>query len=94
MGKQLLPHKSVPSWVDLGTQSVFIQNTLDDRLPANVKHYIFYGTHDKVCGNTALDNRAVTGAVKTFDFDCTHSSILSDRKVFSQFNKILEKELL
>ncbi len=91
---QLLPHKSVPSWVDLGTQSVFIQNTLDDRLPANVKHYIFYGTHDKVCGNTALDNRAVLGAVKAFDFDCTHSSILSDRKVFSQFNKILEKELL
>lgn len=90
---QILPHKSIPVWVDLGTQSDFIKMTMEDRLPANINHYIFYGKNDKVCGDKALDDRAVACAVKSFGFDCTHDTILSDRKVFTRFTEILDKEL-
>ncbi len=90
---QVITHKSIPVWLDLGTQSAFIKKTMEDKLPRNVSHYIFYGKNDKLCGNKALDERAVSCAVKSFGSDCDHNSILSDRKVFSQFNKILEQEL-
>lgn len=90
---QRLPHKSIPVWVDLGTQSDFIKATLNEKYPASVSHYIFYGHHDKLSGNKAIDDRAVSCAIKSYAFDCTHDSILSDRKVFFQFNAILEKEL-
>lgn len=90
---QILIHKSIPVWVDMGTQSPFIKTTLENRLPPNVHHYIFYGENDKHCGSTATDDRAVTSAVETFAFNCDHTSILSDRKVFLKFNEILEKEL-
>lgn len=90
---QIITHKSIPVWVDLGTQSAFIKTTMEDKLPANINHYIFYGKNDKLCGDKALDERAVSCAIKSFGFDCTHNSILSDRKVFFQFNKILDKEL-
>jgi pimeloyl-ACP methyl ester carboxylesterase len=90
---QILIHKSIPVWVDLGTQSPFIKTTLEDRLPPNVRHYIFYGKNDKHCGSKATDDRAIICAVETFAFNCDHTSILSDRKVFLKFNEILEKEL-
>lgn len=90
---QIITHKSIPVWVDLGSQSDFIKHTLADKPPPTVRHYIFYGTNDKLSGNKALDDRAVSCAVKSLSFDCTHDSILNDRKVFSQFNAILEKEL-
>jgi hypothetical protein len=90
---QIITHKSIPVWVDLGTQSAFIKTSLEDKLPPNINHYIFYGTHDKLCGNKAPDERIVSRAVKTFGFESTHNSILSDRKVFVKFNEILEREL-
>lgn len=90
---QMLPHKSIPVWLDLGTQSLFIKTTLTEKLPPNVRHYIFYGNNDKQCGSRATDERAVTLAAETFAFDCDHVSILSDRGVFLKFNEILKKEL-
>jgi pimeloyl-ACP methyl ester carboxylesterase len=90
---QIMIHKSIPVWVDLGTQSAFIKTTMGDKLPAYVNHYNLYGKNDKVCGDKALDDRAVACAVKSFGFDCTHDTILSDRKVFFKFNEILNKEL-
>lgn len=90
---RVLRHKSIPVWVDLGTQSEFIQTTMDTRLPATIRHYNFYGKQDRLCGDAAVDHRAVSGAARSLGFDCTHDSILSDRKVFAQFNAILEKEL-
>jgi len=62
-------------------------------LPANVRYYLFYGKEDKVSKGKALDERAASDACEKFAFDCGHDSILSDRKVFIKFNKILEKEL-
>jgi hypothetical protein len=90
---QIITHKSIPVWMDLGSQSDFIRNTLQGQMPPTVRHYIFYGINDKLSGSKALDDRAVSCAVKCLEFDCTHDSILSSRKVFSQFNAILEKEL-
>jgi len=90
---QVIVHKSIPSWVDMGKQSVFINSSLGEKLPGHVKHYIFYGKNDKICGDKALDERAVRSAVKTLEFECTHDTILSDRKVFAEFKTILEKEL-
>jgi pimeloyl-ACP methyl ester carboxylesterase len=90
---QILPHKSIPVWLDLGTQSDFISATMNTKLPSIIHYYLFYGKTDKLAGETALDSRAVVGAAGVYGFDCTHDSILSDRRVFSQFNKILEKGL-
>lgn len=90
---QVIVHKSIPAWIDMGTQSSFIKTSLEEKLPPHIRHYIFYGTNDKLSGNKALDERVVTSAVTTVGFDCTHDSILSDRKVFAQFKTILEKEL-
>jgi hypothetical protein len=90
---QIITHKSIPVWVDLGTQSAFIKTTMESKLPPQVKHYIFYGKNDKLSGDKALDDRAVAGAAKTCESDCTHDTILSDRRVFTTFNAILDKEL-
>lgn len=90
---QIITHKSIPVWVDLGTQSPFIKTTLASRLPPGVRHYIFYGNNDTLCGNKAFDERATAGAVGTFAFDSDHTSILSDRKASSKFNEILDREL-
>ena len=90
---QRLPHKSIPVWLDLGTKSEFIQTTMNEKLPPHVSHYIFYGTKDELSGEKAKDERALSCAVKSWGFNCTHDNILSDRKVFAQFNAILEKEL-
>ena len=91
---QVMVHKSIPSWMDLGSQSVFIKRTMSAQLPAQIKYYLFYGKEDKVCRGNALDNRAASYARGKFGFDCDHDTILTDRKVFIKFNEILEKELL
>ncbi|MEE9912330.1 MAG: alpha/beta hydrolase [Deltaproteobacteria bacterium] len=90
---QILPHKSIPVWMDLGTQSPFIKTTLEDKMPPDVRHYIFYGKNDALCGNKALDERATAGAAEIFAFNCDHTSILNDRRVFSKFHEILDREL-
>jgi hypothetical protein len=41
----------------------------------------------------ATDERAVSCAVQSLAFDCTHDSILIKRDVFEQFSDILKKEL-
>jgi pimeloyl-ACP methyl ester carboxylesterase len=90
---QTLTHKSIPSWMDIGSQSIFIKRTMSAELPPYIHYYLFYGKEDKVSKGKALDERATSGAHEKFGFDCTHDSILTDRKVFLKFNEILEKEL-
>ena len=90
---QSRPHKSIPAWEELGTKSSFIQTTMSESLPAHVRHYIFYGTKDVLAADKATDERAVSCAVKSLAFDCTHDNILIKRDVFEQFSDILKKEL-
>jgi pimeloyl-ACP methyl ester carboxylesterase len=90
---QVMVHKSIPSWMDLGSQSVFIRRTMNAELPAQIKYYLFYGKEDKLSKGKALDDRAMLNAREKFGFDCDHNTILTDRKVFIKFNEILEKEL-
>ncbi|MRR17681.1 MAG: alpha/beta hydrolase [Deltaproteobacteria bacterium] len=90
---QIITHKSIPVWMDLGTQSPFIKTTLAGKLPPGVRHYIFYGNNDTLCGNKALDDRATAVAVEAFAFESDHTSILSDRKASLKFNEILNREL-
>jgi hypothetical protein len=89
---QKLPYKSIPSWMDVGSQSIFIKRTMSAELPSDIRYYLFYGKEDKVSKGKALDERAASGAYEKFAFDCNHDTILIDRKVFIKFNKILEKE--
>ncbi len=90
---QVLPHKSIPVWLDLGTQSEFISATMNAKLPSPVRHYLFYGRADKLTGGAEPDSRAAAGCAGVYGFDCTHDGILIDRRVYSQFNAILEKEM-
>jgi len=89
---QQLQHKSLPSWMDLGAQSVFIRRTLNAKLPRNIRYYLFYGKNDRICEGRALDERAVSDARQIFGFDCDHDSILSDRSVFRKFHDTLQRE--
>jgi pimeloyl-ACP methyl ester carboxylesterase len=89
---QKYQHKSLPSWIDIGAQSVFIRRTMNAKLPRNIHYYLFYGKNDQVCEGRALDDRAVSDAKETFGFDCDHNTILTDRYVFKKFNKVLQKE--
>ena len=88
-----LPHKIIPVWLDLGTHSEFISATMNAKLPSSVHHYLFYGRADKLTGGAAPDSRAAAGCAGVYGFDCTHDGILIDRKIFFQFNAILEKEM-
>ncbi|HPC86550.1 MAG TPA: hypothetical protein P5238_09225 [Smithellaceae bacterium] len=90
---QVLPHKSIPVWLDLGTQSEFISATMNAKLPSSVRHHLFYGREDKLTGGARPDRRAAAGAAGVYGFDCTHDGILIDRRVFAQFKIILEKEM-
>lgn len=90
---RVLPHKSIPVWLDLGTHSEFISATMNAKLPPSVRHYLFYGREDKLTGGAEPDSRATTGTAGVYGFDCTHDGILIDRRVFSRFNTILEKEM-
>jgi pimeloyl-ACP methyl ester carboxylesterase len=90
---QKLPHKSLPSWMDIGAQSVFVRRTLNAKLPRNIHYYLFYGKEDQVSEGRALDERASADARESLGFDCDHNSILTNRIVFKKFNNILEKEL-
>ncbi|HPD57190.1 MAG TPA: alpha/beta hydrolase [Smithellaceae bacterium] len=85
-------HKSLPSWMDIGTQSVFIRRTLNAKLPGTISYYLFYGKEDDVSAGRALDDRVLLRAKDNFGFDCNHDTILSDRLVFRKFSEILEKE--
>ncbi len=89
---QVLTHKSIPVWRDLGTQSLFIRQTLSAGLPRHVRHYLLYGKNDALAADAALDDRAKAGAVKVLGFNCCHDSILSSRKVFATFDDILNRE--
>ena len=88
----MISDKKIPCWIDVGTQSPFISRTLSARLPRTVKHYLFYGRHDRVAGDGGMDERAQADARETFGFDCTHESILSDRAVFRRFSEIMDRE--
>jgi len=88
-----IPQKKIPVWFDVGTQSPFISRTLDARLAPWIHHYIFYGRYDRVTGDGAVDKRVAMDAKAKLPFDCTHDSILSDRKVFRKFSEVMKKEL-
>ncbi|HNT91096.1 MAG TPA: alpha/beta hydrolase [Smithellaceae bacterium] len=89
---QNLPHKSLPSWMDIGAQSVFIRRIMDMKLPRNIHYYLFYGKKDQIAEGRALDDRAVSEAKEILGFDCDHNSMLTDRGVFRKFNEILKRE--
>lgn len=90
---QLLPYKTIPSWMDMRSQSIFIKRTMSADLPPNVRYYLFYGKDDTVSRGKALDERASSGACEIARFDCDHNTILTDRKAFLKFKEVLDKEL-
>lgn len=89
---QWIPYRTIPSWMDIRSQSIFIKRTMDADLPRSVRHYLFYGKEDTVSKGKALDERATASAQETIGFDCTHDTILTDRKVFLKFRDILDRE--
>ncbi len=85
-----LSNKKLPVWYDMATGSPFINRILSTRIPSSVGHYMFYGTGDDVARGRALDERAYRAADGMFGFDVDHGTILSDRKCFRTYAKILD----
>jgi len=85
--------KKLPSWYDLGRTSSFIKRVAGMKLPPHVSYYLFYGKQDQVSKGTAIDERVFSEAKERFGFQCDHLTILSDKGVFDQYKKILEKEI-
>lgn len=88
---QIIPHKSIPIWTDIRSQSLFIKRTLGAPLLPNVRYYLFYGREDTTSRGKALDERATSGARETIGMDCNHETILTDRNVFLKFKNIMDK---
>lgn len=85
--------RKLPSWYDLGRRSSFIKRVARTHLAPHIAYYLFYGKQDNVSKGTAIDERVFVEAKNRFGFECDHETILSDRKVFDQYNEILKKEL-
>ncbi|MBA4366878.1 MAG: hypothetical protein C0403_04490 [Desulfobacterium sp.] len=85
--------KKLPNWFDVGTRSAFGKRIMRARLPESINYYLFYGKQDKIAQGKAIDDRVFAEAKGHFGFDCDHETILSDRKVFEQFDRILGQEL-
>lgn len=91
---------AVPSWHDVATGSVFIDNLFQRGLSPDVPFYLFF-SHKGNCSvfmgnndgtvelNSQLDYRAQQDAVRIFGYDEDHVSILASEPVIRQYNQLL-----
>ncbi len=82
--------KTLPSWIDIASNSEFIERILRARLPESIDYYLFYGREDFTSKGRALDERSLAGGDKTFGYDVDHVDILKSREVFRKYREILE----
>ena len=88
----------VPCWIDVASDSEFLQRIYSTDLPKDVPFYLFFGYRNKsgasgdgtITLRSQLDDRIYVKAVKTYGFDATHVGILNDASVRKVFNEILE----
>ncbi len=83
--------KKLPFWIDIASRSMFIKKLMNKPLPDKIDHYLFFGRDDQVSRGRALDERAFKNVKGAYAFDVNHSTILSDRRVFRQYQSLLEK---
>jgi pimeloyl-ACP methyl ester carboxylesterase len=89
---------AIPSWRDLVPDSVFLRTVQADRLPAAVKHHLFFGYRE---GGDAFDSDGVISvssqrqaqiekaAAQVHGFRTDHSGILDDPAVLGRFAGVL-----
>ena len=88
----------VPSWRDVATESLFLQNIYQRDLPPDVPFHMFFGYRNKsgvssdgtITLRSQLDYRVHLKAVKTYGFDVTHVGILNDEAVRKEFYRLLD----
>jgi pimeloyl-ACP methyl ester carboxylesterase len=83
--------KKLPFWIDIASRSMFIKKLLTKSLPGEIDHYLFFGKADRVSQGRALDERAFKDVKGTFAFQVNHNTILSDRRVYRQYQKLLDQ---
>ncbi len=90
----------IPAWKDMQPNGQFIQSIYSKKIPASVKHFLFFGhkgnrnllrpNNDKVVTLASqLDQRSQKEAQSIYGFNEDHKSILASEQVFSQYRAIL-----
>jgi uncharacterized alpha/beta hydrolase family protein len=94
---------SLPYWVDMKPNSLFLNELNNKEIPASVKHYLFFGYKGKVTLTAGIDNDGVISlesqlkyerqynAYKVFGYNETHTSILRSSEVIDRIYTILIK---
>jgi uncharacterized alpha/beta hydrolase family protein len=93
---------AVPSWYDMVPDSPFIQSLFEKKLPPFMKYYLFFSfkgdcslfmenNDGTVELSSVLDERAQAEADWVFGYNEDHTSILSNQRVFSKINELLEE---
>lgn len=84
-----LSPRTLPSWYDIASRSIFIKKTLRRRLPDWVAYHFFFGKYDAVSRGRALDERAFAEAKGRYGFNVDHTGILEDRDVYLKYKDVL-----
>lgn len=89
---------AVPSWRDLAPDSVLLRTLQAQRLPASVKHHLFYGYREAgdewdsdgvITVRSQRDPAIAASAAGAHGFRTDHSAILDDPAVFRRFAGVL-----
>jgi pimeloyl-ACP methyl ester carboxylesterase len=94
---------TIPSWIDLQTESEFQKGIFARSLPAAVRYYLFFGHKGRpglltgesdgtVSLVSMLRIEAQNEALRTFGFDEDHTSILQSPAVAEAFSEVLAAE--
>lgn len=91
----------IPSWLELSSESRFIQNLQRESFPESMQHYLFfaYANNKKfkfgensdgaVPLSSQLDPDALKNATKIYAYNKTHTSILRDNDAIEQIQSLL-----
>jgi len=92
---------SLPYWVDMRPNSLFLKELNSKNIPKSVKHYLFFGYKGKLTLTAGINNDGVISlnsqlkqerqdnAYKVFGYNETHVSILRSQELINNIHQIV-----
>jgi len=92
---------SLPYWVDMKPNSIFLNELNNKEIPSSIQHYLFFGYKGKVTLTAGINNDGVISlqsqlksqrqynAYKVIGYNETHTSILRSNEVINNIHTIL-----
>jgi tetratricopeptide (TPR) repeat protein/uncharacterized alpha/beta hydrolase family protein len=93
----------IPSWNDVATNSAFLQSLHHQKLPPQLKFYLFFGyagnnrwfgdiNDGSISLKSQLAPEAKSEAVMQYGFDADHTNILTSDELIEKYRQVLKKE--